>query len=105
MGYDQLFTGGIHGAVGNVNVEAKRDVMDRIMRETGNDGFIVFGDGPVEIREGGRRGGICVGVASDELRRFGVDATKRRRLIRAGAGIIVGDYAQLPQLLRVLGVD
>ena len=41
--------------------------------EAGGDrgGFAVFGDGPVEIQEDRKRGGLAVGVASDELRRFG----------------------------------
>ncbi len=103
MGYAHLFDG-IHGAVGDVAIEAKRDVMDRILRLHGDAGFVVFGDGPVEIREGRRRGAVCVGVASDELRRFGVDAAKRRRLIRAGADVIVGDYSQLDILLRHIGI-
>nr|MBA2479207.1 HAD family hydrolase [Planctomycetota bacterium] len=104
MGYAHLFTGGIHGAVGDVNVEAKREVMDRILREHAGQAFAVFGDGPVEIREGRRRDAVCVGVASDELRRFGVDQPKRRRLIRAGADIIVGDYSQLDRLLPLVGI-
>jgi rfaE bifunctional protein kinase chain/domain len=106
MGYAGLFTGGIFGAVGNLAVEAKRDVMDRIMRQNGIDGgaLMVVGDGPVEMREGRRRGALCIGIASDEPRRYGLDPAKRARVIRAGADIVIGDFAQQQTLLAHLGL-
>ena len=66
--------------------------------------LLTFGDGPVEIRETHKRGGFAVGIASDEVRRFGHSPTKRARLIRAGADMIIPDYSQLPRLLDVLGI-
>ena len=51
-----------------------------------------------------QRGGIAVGVASDEVRRFGANPVKRTRLIRGGADLIVPDYSQLDALLGVLGI-
>jgi rfaE bifunctional protein kinase chain/domain len=106
MGYADLFEGRIFGAVGDVKVEAKRMVLDRIIREHNLHGteFVTFGDGPVEIRETHKRGGIAVGVASDEVRRYGLDFVKRARLIRAGADLIVPDYSQLDGLLEVLSL-
>lgn len=106
MGYAGLFDGGIHGAVGDLAVEAKRDVMDRIMRQGGIDGrsLLVVGDGPVEMREGRRRGALCLGIASDEPRRYGLDPVKRTRLIRAGADLIVGDFTQLDRLMPLIGM-
>jgi rfaE bifunctional protein kinase chain/domain len=106
MGYADLFTGGILGAVGNLAVEAKRDVMDRIMRQNSIDGsaLMVVGDGPVEMREGRRRGALCIGVASDEPRRYGLDLAKRTRLIRAGADLVIGDFAQQDRLLPFIGL-
>jgi rfaE bifunctional protein kinase chain/domain len=104
MGYADLFEGRIYGAIGDVKVEAKKVVLDRIICENGLHGheFVTFGDGPVEIRETHKRGGVCVGVASDELRRFGTNLTKRARLVRAGADLIVPDFSQLPTLLALL---
>jgi hypothetical protein len=64
--------------------------------------FATFGDGPVEMRETERRGGLCIGVASDELRRFGLNLSKRKRLIRAGADLIIPDFSQLDALLVTL---
>ncbi len=104
MGYAHFFEGRIFGGVGDVNVESKKVVLERIIGEHNLSGhhFATFGDGPVEMRETERRGGLCVGVASDELRRFGLNLSKRRRLIRAGADLIIPDYSQLPALLKAL---
>jgi bifunctional ADP-heptose synthase (sugar kinase/adenylyltransferase)/phosphoglycolate phosphatase-like HAD superfamily hydrolase len=104
LGYARLFTGGIHGSVGDLQVEAKRVVLERIMRTGGLGGgeLVVFGDGPVEIREGRRHGAFTVGVASDEVRRHGLDLRKRTRLIRAGADIVVPDFSQLDALWSYL---
>jgi hypothetical protein len=54
------------------------------------------------MRETQRRGGLCIGVASDELRRFGINLSKRKRLIRAGADLIIPDFSQSPALLQFL---
>jgi phosphoglycolate phosphatase-like HAD superfamily hydrolase len=104
LGYADLFEGRIFGAVGDVNIEAKKLVLERIIREYGLGGhqFAAIGDGPVEIREARKRGGFCIGLASDEVRRFGWNLAKRSRLIRAGAQLILPDFSQLPTLLRVM---
>lgn len=107
MGYADLFDGGIYGATTDVNVEAKRMVLERIMSggHLGGDALAVFGDGPVEIREGRRRGALCVGLASDELVRHGLDEGKRHRLIRAGAHAVIADFSQPGAVLSLLGLD
>jgi rfaE bifunctional protein kinase chain/domain len=102
LGYAHLFEGRIYGAVGDIRKYSKKMVIDQIIRENNLQGteLITFGDGPVEIRETKKRGGITVGVASDEVRRFGINAVKRTRLIQAGADFIIPDYAQLPLLMQ-----
>jgi hypothetical protein len=67
--------------------------------------MVAFGDGPVEIRESRKRGGLAVGIASDEVRRFGLNLSKRRRLIRAGADLVVPDFSQWQALLPMLGIE
>lgn len=102
-----MFEGGIFGAVGDVTKEAKRMVLDRILNEIekSNGGqLVLFGDGPVEIREARKRGGATVGIASDEVKRHGLNEKKRSRLIKAGADLIIPDFSQLPELLRLLNV-
>jgi rfaE bifunctional protein kinase chain/domain len=107
LGYDHLFEGGIFGSVGDVNKEAKKIVLDRILdmigeSETGQ--IATFGDGPVEIRETHKRGGITIGVASNEIKRYGLNQKKRTRLIKAGADIIVPDFSQPSELLSLLNI-
>jgi len=104
MGYADFFEGRIFGATRDNSVGAKKMVLERIVRENslGGHQFATFGDGPEEMRETQKVGGVCVGVASDELRRFGWNYAKRARLIRAGATLLVPDYSQLPALLKAL---
>jgi sugar/nucleoside kinase (ribokinase family)/phosphoglycolate phosphatase-like HAD superfamily hydrolase len=106
MGHAALFEGRIFGAVGDVSKEAKRLVLERILAEVGDihGRVVTFGDGPVEVRETHVRGGLAVGVASDEVRRFDLNQSKRSRLIRAGASVIIPDFSQMSQLLDLLGI-
>jgi rfaE bifunctional protein kinase chain/domain len=107
LGYDHLFEGGIYGAVGDVTKEAKKIVLDRILNtigDSGNGQVSAFGDGPVEIRETRKRGGITIGIASNELKRHSLNESKRSRLIKAGADVIIPDYSQLPKLLELLNI-
>jgi len=107
LGYAHLFDGGIYGALGPLKAElqnSKKMVIERIMRENNLQGpeLAVFGDGPVEMRESRKRDGIAVGIASDEIRRHGLNIEKRTRLVKAGAHIIVPDYSQQDGLLELL---
>jgi len=107
LGYADFFEGRIYGAVGDVTKEAKRQVLDRILLDIGDDarqGLVAIGDGPVEIRETQKRDGLSIGIASDEVRRFGLNPGKRKRLIQAGADIIIPDYSQLEAFINLLGV-
>ncbi len=104
MGYAGLFEGRIFGSVGDIKADAKKMVLERIVREHKLAGhqFATFGDGPVEMRETQKVGGLCIGIASDELRRFGWNLTKRTRLIRAGATLLAPDFSQLSAILKVM---
>jgi len=107
LGYADYFEGRIYGAVGDVTKEAKRQVLDRILLDIGDDarqGLATIGDGPIEIGETQKRGGLSIGIASDEIRRFGLNPGKRKRLIQAGADIIIPDYSQLEAFISLLGV-
>ena len=106
LGYANLFEGRIFGAVGDIKVEAKRVVLEGILRTHGLGGaeLATFGDGPVEIRLTRKCGGLAVGIASDEVRRFGPNPVKRARLIRAGADLIAPDFSQAGQILSTMGM-
>jgi beta-phosphoglucomutase-like phosphatase (HAD superfamily) len=107
LGYAELFDGGIFGAVGDIDREAKREVIRRILCDArlGETPLACFGDGPVELREAKKRGAMAIGIASDEVRRYGLNPEKRSRLIRAGADIVAPDFSQPEILMRVLGLD
>ena len=108
LGYEYLFEGRIYGAVGDITKEAKKIVLDRILDSIGTSEsgqIVTFGDGPVEIRETHKRNGLTVGLASNEQRRYGLNAHKRTRLIKAGADIIISDFSQMDQLLELLGIS
>lgn len=104
LGYASLFRGGIYGAVGDIRKYSKKLVLEKIMHEHGLSGveLAVFGDGPVEMRACRKYGGIAVGMATDEVRRHGLNPEKRTRLISAGAQFIVPDFSQGETLLRCL---
>jgi phosphoglycolate phosphatase-like HAD superfamily hydrolase len=108
LGYARLFEGRIYGAVGDARVEAKRVVLDRILEDVGSRNvqrLVTFGDGPVEMRETRKRGATAVGIADDEVRRYGLSLAKRRRLIRAGAQLVAADWTQFERLFALLGVE
>jgi bifunctional ADP-heptose synthase (sugar kinase/adenylyltransferase)/phosphoglycolate phosphatase-like HAD superfamily hydrolase len=104
LGYADLFNGGIYGATGDIDNCSKKMVLDRIMAENDLSGpeLAVFGDGPVELRECRKRGGIAIGMASDEIRRHGLNVQKRARLVKAGAHLIVPDFSRASELLGLL---
>ena len=104
LGYADFFDGGIYGATGDITKYSKKIVIEKIMSENNLAGpeLLVLGDGPVEIRESRRRDGIAIGVASDEIRRHGLNMEKRTRLIKAGAHIIVPDFSQTDALSALL---
>ncbi len=104
LGFADLFNGGIYGATGDLDNCSKKMVLDRILAENRLSGpeLAVFGDGPVELRECRKRDGLAIGVASDEIRRHGLNPSKRARLIKAGAYVIIPDFSQASELLALL---
>ncbi|MEP7110589.1 MAG: PfkB family carbohydrate kinase [Ferruginibacter sp.] len=107
LGYAHLFESNIYGSLGDIDNDAKKVVLERILTDIGKEKFasvVTFGDGPVEIRETHKRGGLTVGVASDEIRRHGMNAKKRSRLIKSGADIIVPDFSQPGMLLDLMQI-
>ena len=105
LGYRKLFDDRIYGAVGDVTKEAKRLVLERILSDIGDEApgrTLALGDGPVEIRETHKKGGYTIGVASDEVRRYGLHTGKRRRLIEAGADLVIPDFCQMDNLIPLL---
>lgn len=100
LGYADYFTE-IVGARGDVDHEPKRIAIGRILDIVGDggaDAVAMVGDGPVEIREARRCGGLAVGVASDEVHPGRLNVEKRKRLILAGADLIIADFLHMDRL-------
>ncbi len=91
----------IYGALDDYRNFSKKLVIERILseHELRGEELLAFGDGFVEIEEVKRVGGVAIGVASDEVRRAGINAWKRKRLIEAGADLIIPDYRETDRLL------
>ncbi len=104
LGVASYFNGGLHGAVDDYRNFSKKILIDRIIEDHNLAGssFLTFGDGYVEIEDTKSVAGVAVGVASDEIRRVGVNPVKRARLIEAGADVIVPDYREHEVLLAWL---
>jgi phosphoglycolate phosphatase-like HAD superfamily hydrolase len=101
IGVARYFRPHIYGALDEYQKFSKQMIIERIIREEGIAGeeLLGFGDGFVEIEEVRKAGGVAVAVASDEVRRRGVNEWKRRRLIQAGADVVIPDYREASRLV------
>jgi phosphoserine phosphatase len=106
LGLTRYFDNRIHGCVGDPTTYAKRGVFERLLREDGISGsqVLAFGDGPVEIVETKRLGGIAVAVCSDEEHNgSGInDTVKHRQLLEAGADYAIPDFRDAIALVNRL---
>jgi phosphoglycolate phosphatase-like HAD superfamily hydrolase len=110
LGYADLFTGGIKGSVGDIKNDPKKLVIRNIIAGIEAEGgktseAAVFGDGPVEMREAKKAGLLAVGILSDERRRWGRNLDKRKRLVLAGADLLIPDFSCGSELARLCGWD
>ena len=100
---DKFFMG-IHGAQDDYKNFSKKMVIEKIIRENDLHGkeLLGFGDGYVEIENIKTAGGFACGVATDEVKRYGIDEWKRNRLKKSGADIIIPDFTNTPELIEYL---
>jgi phosphoglycolate phosphatase len=104
LGLSPYFGGHIYGALDDYQNFSKKMIVERILRENDLKGeeLLGFGDGFVEIEEVKRVGGVAIAVASDEVRRSGINEWKRRRLVQAGADIVIPEYREQAGLIEWL---
>ncbi len=104
LGLTKFFGPHIYGALDDYQNFSKKMIVERILKENNlrGDELLGFGDGFVEIEEIKRVGGVAVAVASDEVKREGIHAWKRDRLVRAGADVVIGDYRCIERLMELL---
>lgn len=102
----RYFQGRIYGAVDNYKSFSKKMVIDRILAENKIDGqhLLAFGDGYVEIQNTKEVGGLAVAVASDEAHNGSgqIDEWKRNRLTGVGADLVIPDYHQAEELVKLI---
>lgn len=103
LGVDQYFKE-IWGALPSVEEYSKEKVIRDIIAEHQLRGpqVLAVGDGPVELRNVKDAGGIALGICSDETRGSGWDESKRPRLLRAGADILVPDFGEAEAIIEYL---
>lgn len=94
----------IYGARSDYKTFSKEMVIKHLLRENRLSGeqLLGFGDGFVEIENVRRVGGYAVGVATDEVRRCGINSWKRNRLLAAGADVIIPDFSDPQRLIHFL---
>jgi phosphoglycolate phosphatase len=104
LGLAPYFGEHVYGALDDYENFSKKMIIERILRDHALRGeeLLGFGDGFVEIEEVKGAGGVAVAVASDEVKRCGVNAWKRDRLVKAGADVVIPEYRQAERLLRFL---
>ena len=86
---------------------SKEKVIEQLITDENLNGadFAVVGDGKVEIALGRQANARTIGLASDEVKRSGLNHTKYERLKKAGADIIVGDFSDQDRLFQFLGLQ
>lgn len=104
LGYAAYFTGGIFGSVGDRHNDPKRQVLRKILAAEKVDTarLVIFGDGPVEMREAHDNGALAVGIQSNEVRRYGWNESKHKRLVQAGADVLIPDLVEYKKLASFL---
>jgi phosphoglycolate phosphatase len=95
---DKYFEGRVYGARDDMSFSKAKLVREIIGNAVCQpDEMIGFGDGYVEIEEVKKAGGFAVGIATDEPACLKIDEWKRKRLLAAGADMIVPNFLD-PQL-------
>jgi len=98
---DHYFGGRIYGALDDMSFSKAKIVREIIGNAVCKpDELIGFGDGYVEIEEVKHAGGFAVGIATDEPACLKIDEWKRKRLLDAGADMIIPNFLD-PQLAAI----
>ena len=95
---------GIYGAWPDNLLRDKHALVAQVLAESGCSGaqLFGFGDGAIDMQAVCAAGGFAIGVAFDELAGAGPDAGKRKRLLAAGAHLVVTDYTAAAPLLQAI---
>ena len=98
---DQYFDGRVFGARDDMSFSKAKLVREIIGNAVCQPNELIgFGDGYVEIEEVKNAGGFAVGIATDEPACLRIDEWKRKRLLDAGADMIIPNFLD-PQLAAI----
>ena len=101
---DNAFKGGIHGAHADMT-ECSKELVIRDMLTKENikpNELVSFGDGYVEVLLVSELGGLAIGAATDEEKRYGINEWKKNRLIKAGANVIIPDFTESDEIINLI---
>ena len=106
LGLDK-FADGIEGALPKSERCAKEGAIRRLVKKAGVRPceLAVVGDGKVEIALGKKIGARTIGLATNETDFSRINEEKARRLRKAGAGYLAGDFSDLQPMLGYLGLS
>ncbi len=104
LGISEFFDQGIYGAREDGVPCEKVDVLRNLLDKNGWSGrdLVGFGDGGFDVRAIKQFGGYSVGLATNEVKREGIDEHKRGFLLEAGADAIIPDFSDPEKLWRFL---
>ncbi len=104
LGVADFFDGGIRGALDDYKSFSKRILIRSMIDEQDLQPgeLLAFGDGYVEIENAKEAGGIAVAVATDEPECRAVNEWKRKRLVEAGADMVIPNLLESDRLLGYL---
>ena len=106
LGLDK-YAEAIDGALPRSEKCAKEAALRRLVKKSGvkPGELAVIGDGKVEIMLGRALKARTIGLATNETDFSAVNREKLRRLRKAGAGFVAGDFRDLRPMLEYLGLD
>ena len=105
LGLDK-YADAIEGALPKSEKCAKEAALGRLVSKSGMKPgeLAIIGDGGVEIRLGKALRVRTIGLATNETDFSKVNKAKLRRLKKAGAGFVAGDFSDLRPMLEYLGL-
>ena len=105
LGLDRFFDGNIYGALDEHAKQCSKEVVIKDLLHNHSikgEELLSFGDGFVEIELVKNVGGYAVAVATDEKNKCGVDEDKRKRLLSAGADVVIPDFNCGNELINLI---
>jgi phosphoglycolate phosphatase-like HAD superfamily hydrolase len=106
LGVDKYFSPHIYGAIDENRIDIKEFIISKIVADNfladGKGELLIIGDGPVEISIGKKYNALTIGVCSDEIRGYGWNEKKRERLLSAGVDVLIPNFVNKDELLKLI---